>query len=87
MPEIGPRAPERTFFAVRATVPVTHMPPNQIETIWATPCRDRRARIWRLDRRPVILIGDSRAGTSEARYAREAQLDGESGKPASPDGI
>ena len=31
MPEIGPRAPERTLVAVRATVPVTQMPPKITE--------------------------------------------------------
>src|SRR6185295_10434262 len=38
MPETGPRAPARTLVAVRATVPVTQMPPNRIETILPTPC-------------------------------------------------
>src|SRR5579862_47961 len=37
MPEIGPRAPARTLVAVRATVPVTHMPPKITETMLATP--------------------------------------------------
>jgi hypothetical protein len=31
MPAIGPRAPARTFVAVRAIVPVTQMPPNSAE--------------------------------------------------------
>ena len=31
MPETGPRAPARTFVAVRAIVPVTQMPPNSAD--------------------------------------------------------
>src|ERR1700676_204459 len=38
MPEIGPRAPARTLVAVRAMVPVTHMPPNSADPILAKPC-------------------------------------------------
>ena len=38
MPEIGLLAPERTFVAVRAIVPVTQIPPNSEAATLATPC-------------------------------------------------
>ena len=52
MPATGPRAPERTFVAVRAMVPVTQKPPNRPEPILAMPC----ATSSQLDRcrRPVM---------------------------------
>jgi hypothetical protein len=38
MPATGPRAPARTFVAVRAMVPVTQKPPKMAEPTFATPC-------------------------------------------------
>ena len=38
IPATGPCAPERTFVAVRAMVPVTQRPPNSAEPMFATPC-------------------------------------------------
>ena len=37
-PATGPRAADRTLVAVRAIVPVTQMPPNRAEAMFATPC-------------------------------------------------
>ena len=38
IPEMGLTAPDRTFVAVRAIVPVTQMPPKRAEPILASPC-------------------------------------------------
>ena len=52
MPETGLRAPALTFVAVRATVPVTQMPPNRPDAILATPCpTSSQLERWR---RPVM---------------------------------
>ena len=53
MPETGLRAPALTFVAVRATVPVTQMPPNSPDAILAIPCpTSSQLERWR---RPVML--------------------------------
>ena len=52
MPATGPCAPERTFVAVRAIVPVTQNPPNRDEPRFATPCAtNSQFDLWR---RPVM---------------------------------
>ena len=63
MPATGPRAAERTLVAVRAMVPVTQIPPNSGEAMFATPCAtssqfDR----WR---RPLMLS----ATTADSRLS------------------
>jgi hypothetical protein len=63
MPAIGPRAPARTFVAVRAIVPVTQMPPNKPDAILAKPCATSSA--LERCRRPVMLS----ATTADSRLS------------------
>ena len=61
IPEMGLTAPERTFVAVRAIVPVTQMPPKSAEPILARPCPiSSMEERWRRPDMPSATTADRR---------------------------
>ena len=71
MPETGPMAPERTFVAVRAIVPVAQSPPKAALAALAIPCAtSSQFERWR---RPVMASATTAERSDDAAEERQRQ--------------